>query len=308
MTNQRTNSHSWAQIEITVNRPAVEIVCMYLFDAGATGIEQIDETHLPPPEGLIADHVQIKAFFKPGSQVQLLPDKLTKFLQNSRTNLADLTFSQPRIEMLNEEDWADGWRKFFVPTRVGRFFIHPGWENPPPDGSLAVRIDPGQAFGTGLHPTTRLCLREMDGLLPVQSLLDVGCGSGILAIAAARSGVSRVLAVDNDPQACLVTQQNLQLNDVGRQVSLVCAEPGSVTGTFEMIVANILSSVLVPLAPDLGRLLQKNGTLLLSGLLHEEERSVADSFIKVGFTQISSEREEEWSLLRLTRTSQGKAK
>jgi ribosomal protein L11 methyltransferase len=301
MTNQKTNSQAWVQIEITVNRPGLEIACLFLLDAGATGIEQIDETHFTPPEGLVADQVQIKAFFKPGSQVQLLPEKLTSFLQKSKTHLADLAFSPPRIVMLNEDDWADGWRKFFVPTRVGRFFIHPGWERPPADGSLSVRIDPGQAFGTGLHPTTRLCLSEMDGLLPVQSLLDVGCGSGILAIAAARCGVPRVLAVDNDPQACRVTEQNLQLNDVGRQVSLVCAEPGSVTGTFELIVANILSSVLVPIAPLLAGLLLKNGTLLLSGLLHEEEGGVVDCYIKAGFEHVSSQHEEEWCLLRLAK-------
>jgi len=281
---------------------------MFLLDAGATGIEQIDETHMAPPEGLVAGQVQIKAFFKPGSQVQLLSEKLTTFLQKSKAHLADLVFNPPRIVMLNEEDWADSWRKFFVPTRVGRFFIHPGWEPSPSDGSLSVRIDPGQAFGTGLHPTTRLCLREMDGLLPVQSLLDVGCGSGILAIAAARSGVSRILAVDNDPQACRVTQQNLQLNDAGRQVSLVCTEPGSVTGTFELIVANILSSVLVPIAPLLAGLLLKNGTLLLSGLLHEEEASVTDSYIRAGLEHVSSRREEEWSLLRLSKAGQGNAK
>jgi ribosomal protein L11 methyltransferase len=294
------SSVSWIQLSLFASPVTVEIASDYLIGLGASGLEQVDLSHPSPPDDLGQGQIELRAFFAPGTDMTSLTKDLEAFLGNARLHLAGLTFSSPRIKTIHQEDWSDGWRRFFVPTRVGRYFIHPGWEVPDPGEAFPVRIDPGLAFGTGLHPTTRLCLQEMDQILPVPSLLDLGCGSGILAIAAARSCVPRVAALDNDPTACQVAEENLERNDLAGNVLLVSGEVSEIHSRFAMVVANILSSTLIALAPGMASLLEPRGILLLSGCLQEEESEVRTAFENEGFTFAARRTEAEWMLLRFT--------
>jgi ribosomal protein L11 methyltransferase len=180
-----------------------------------------------------------------------------------------------------EPDWADRWREFHRPVEAGPFWVGPPWE-PLPRGGLAIVIDPGRAFGTGAHPTTRLCL-ELLGAGPTGSLLDVGCGSGVLAIAGAKLGYAPVLAVDVDPEAVAATRTNADRNGVAIEARQVdgLVDPLPAVG---IAVANLTLAQVEALAPRLAA-----GRLIASGYVETESPAVA------GFEQRERRTAEGWA-------------
>ncbi|PLX78646.1 MAG: 50S ribosomal protein L11 methyltransferase [Desulfuromonas sp.] len=213
----------------------------------------------------------------------------------------DFSFDLQQVPV-DESDWTEGWKQYFSPMRIGPLLVRPSWwEDQVEQAPLQVVIDPGMAFGTGSHATTRLCLQALVGLckpsaLPC-SLLDVGTGSGILAIAAARLGIRRVVACDNDPVACETAADNVLENDVAERVELTGLPLGEIVGRFEVVLANILAETNIALAPELVRHLAPGGTLVLSGILHEQEADVAAAFVEYPLSVPAVFRDEEWSAL-----------
>jgi ribosomal protein L11 methyltransferase len=225
---------------------------------------------------------------------------------------------------VDETDWAEAWKANFPVLRVGRrLVIRPTWRHhrARPD-DVVVALDPGMAFGTGLHPTTRLCLAALEGLadggavsaddrsggrLPARDLraggrvLDVGCGSGILAIAAARLGARRVLGVDTDPIAVEATAANAELNGLG---ALIEARHGSLptgAGPFDVVLANLIASLLVELAPALRDELRPGGILLASGIFVDREAEVRGAFEAAGLAVDDRTADGDWVALRAVR-------
>lgn len=204
-----------------------------------------------------------------------------------------------------DEDWGEGWKKDFRPLDVGRVRVRPSWilEAAPP-GAVEVVLDPGMAFGTGSHPTTSLCLAALSELLgawPGASVLDVGTGSGLLAIAARKLGAGRVAANDEDPVAVDVARDNAARNGAALELTLDPVE--RIPGTFHVVVANILANVLVTLAPALAARLAPGGVLLLSGILGPQEDEVRRAHVAQGLVPDPSRdrRDGEWSLVALRR-------
>ena len=181
-------------------------------------------------------------------------------------------------------------KSHFKPLRVGRrFLIVPTWEDANPTvEDLVIRMDPGRAFGTGHHETTRLCLRWLEEWaegrrdLRSRSVLDVGTGSGILAIAAALLGVDRATGVDNDPEAIEVARENIELNALSERVCAMEGSVGDVDGTFDAVLANIQANPLVEMATSLGDRVATGGRLVLSGVLIEQRESVLSAFERTG--------------------------
>lgn len=203
---------------------------------------------------------------------------------------------------VDENDWTEGWKQHFSPMRIGPLLVRPSWwEDQVEQAPLQVVIDPGMAFGTGSHATTRLCLQALVGLCESStlpgSLLDVGTGSGILAIAAARLGIERVMACDNDPVACETAADNVRENGVAERVELTGLPLGDIGGRFEVVLANILAETNIALASELVRHLAPGGTLVLSGILHEQEADVAAAFAGFHLSIPAVFRDEEWSAL-----------
>ena len=212
------------------------------------------------------------------------------------------------IERLEPEDWTDAWKRFFHTTRISeRFVIHPVWEPiDPAPGDIVIDIDPGMSFGTGLHPTTRACLRfldEMAAAAPLGSVLDLGCGSGILAIGAAKLGAKSVAALDFDPDAVAVSRENLAANGISAET--VSVGVGDVTKdplpTADVVVANILASVLIAAAPRIAAAVAPGGTLLLSGILDSQFADVAVAYAAQGFACAGSLLDSEWRSGRFVR-------
>ena len=210
--------------------------------------------------------------------------------------------------IVHEADWAEAWKAHFPVLRVGRrLVIRPTWRRhrrQPDDVVLA--LDPGMAFGTGLHPTTRLCLAGVEsladrGLLDGARVLDVGCGSGILAIAAVKLGASHAVGLDTDPIAVEATSANAARNRLGRRIDARQGSLPSGDGPFDVALANLIASVLIDLSALLRDELRPGGVLLASGIFVDREADVRESFSKVGLEVAARSEEGEWVALESVR-------
>jgi ribosomal protein L11 methyltransferase len=212
----------------------------------------------------------------------------------------------PTVTAVADERWADAWRRHFRPTPVGRrLLIAPPWEAPSPDGRVVLVIEPGRAFGTGHHGSTAGCLAQLESVIAREHPsrgLDLGTGSGILAIAAARLGGVAMLAVDDDPDAVVAAAANAARNDVSDRVRCLLADARALAvAPVELVVANILAAAHRALAPRYRDLVAPGGTLLLGGLLDTEASALTEVMAAHGFRRRDRVSVEGWTTLELAR-------
>lgn len=224
---------------------------------------------------------------------------------------------EPSVRTLVEKDWAEAWKQQYHLQRIGRrTVIVPAWEEhvSEPD-EITIRLEPGMAFGTGLHPTTRLCLRALEAhLTPGSTALDVGAGSGVLSIAAAKLGARSVQALDADLSAVTAARENVAMNGVSEQVAVQHGTlPGGSpvphhfvaggalelldSGHFDLILINILAPVILSLAPSLAARLAPDGRLVAAGLIESQEAEIREAFRKQGLEVIERAQEKDWVVL-----------
>jgi len=213
-----------------------------------------------------------------------------------------------QTRLVQEADWADAWKAYFPVLRIGRrLVIRPTWRrHRRVPGDVVLALDPGMAFGTGLHPTTRLCLAALEvvadrGELAGTRVLDVGCGSGILAIAAVRLGARTCLGVDTDPIAAEATIANARRNRLVRRVHAREGSLPSGEATFDVVLANLIAGVLVPLAVPLRDEVRPGGILLASGIFRDREADVVTAFEAAGLTVTARTSEGDWVALEARR-------
>jgi ribosomal protein L11 methyltransferase len=204
------------------------------------------------------------------------------------------------IRFVAEEDWAHAWKQYFKPQHIGEHIvIKPSWEEydaKPTD--IVIEIDPGMAFGTGLHATTRLCLCELERYVtPGMQLADVGTGSGILAVAAIKLGATSVIATDNDPLAVKIALENITLNGVEESVSAVESSVPP-AGEFDIVVANILADVILGMRELLKAAIKPGGLLIASGIINERAEDVRKGLTQAGFVLQETTNEGDWVAIR----------
>jgi ribosomal protein L11 methyltransferase len=277
-------------LTLDVERARAEDVAAELFDLGASGVEVRDGEAVPMPGVAL-----------PGPGRAIL---VAFFTERAVADDAAATYGGD-VASLPDEDWGETWKKGLGPLAVGRAFVRPSWiDAPTPPGMAEIVLDPGMAFGTGTHPTTALCLAVLSDLLaarPGASVLDVGTGSGLLAIAARNLGAGRVAANDVDPVAVDVARENAERN--GAALELTTAPLDAIAGPFDLVVANILANTLVELAPAIAARVAAGGRVLLAGILTPQEDEVRAAYVAAGLRPVpgGDAREGEWSLLALER-------
>lgn len=302
---------AFIQLEIRVPAPAVDLVCAELSELGCTGtlVEKrvLDSFVVPDEEFDPARDIAMQAYFSASVVVDELRLQINALFERLRPIFTGRVFALGDSQIVRQEDWAEGWKQHFHTMHIGEtLVVRPSWE---PYQARAnekiVVLDPGMAFGTGSHGTTLLCLQAIAALFesscPPRSLLDVGTGSGILAIAAARLGANRVVACDIDPLACQVARENCEQNEVAHQVEITGAVLDQIPGQFDLVVANILAEENVRLAAELCAHLLPGGHLLLSGILAEKEALVLKGFSPLPLDYLSTKSCDEWVCLHLVK-------
>lgn len=204
------------------------------------------------------------------------------------------------VREIKEEAWLETWKASFKPIRVGAFLVRPTWSDADPGEAIVLSLDPGMAFGTGLHPTTQACLRALSRIdVAGKRVADVGTGSAILAIACAKRGAREVVAVDIDDVAVKEAKENVARNEVG--IALGVGSASDLAGTFDVVLANIVAAVLQKIAPDLAAHLGPDGRLLIAGIIATEEDETLAAFSVHGLRPVARDQEGDWVALELRR-------
>lgn len=301
---------NWTELTITVARgmaPAAEAVATAVADGGLyiedyadleqqvweiAHVDLIEEELLARPR----DVVKIHLYLSPEENIARAVEDL-----NSRLQAAGVSASLDTAN-LRQEDWENSWKQYWHPIEIGsRLAIVPSWENyPNPQNRRALRLDPGMAFGTGTHETTALCLAVLDEAVQGgEAVLDVGCGSGILAVAALLLGAQEALGIDIDPVAVRTANENAARNGVAARFA---AKAGDLAGQaggrrYNIITANIIADAILRLAPDIPPLLAPGGLFIASGIITQREAEVAQGLAAAGLVVEKAHHDGSWAAL-----------
>ena len=295
---------TWLQLRLDSARADVAELEDLLLEAGAVAVtleDNADQPLLEPGVGEtpLWNQTRLTALYPADTKMdpilQALPDSL-------------LQGANPRADILEDKDWEREWMQHYRPMQFGqRLWVCPSWLEPPNPNAVNLLLDPGLAFGTGTHPTTAMCLQQLDSMpLTGQTVVDYGCGSGILAVAALKLGAALALGVDNDPQALAACQDNAARNNIAPE-NLPVAFPNDVDHKAwkqraEVVVANILAGPLIGLSDTLLDFLQPSGTLLLSGLLQNQAEALCAHYADRLQLRIVGEK-DGWVCLQGKRTA-----
>lgn len=280
--------------ELTVGIPddASEGLTNFVWELGALGVVEEEPADGAP---------RLRAFFAETADTAILATRVDAYL--AALDALGFRGGRPsRVAPVADEDWAAAWRAHFAPFPVGRrFVIAPPWETPAADGRAILTIEPGRAFGTGQHGSTAGCLLLLEAIAAIDApprALDLGTGSGILAIAAARLGVSEVHAVDSDPDAIVSATANVERNHLEGRVHCAVADAATVVAPpFPLVLANLLAAAHRSLAARYATLVAPGGVLVLGGLLDGEAGETAQLVAEHGFTQLDARSVEGWASL-----------
>ncbi len=281
---------------------AISLVSDIYYDLGLNGVtvespEYAQDIDWAPDAVEMPEHYAVIGYF---SKNERLPENCRQLeAELNRINENAGIISRVVYTDVNEEDWAESWKKFFYPRKISdRFVIKPTWRDYTAEpGETILEIDPGMAFGTGTHATTRLCIQLMeDYMKPGGSFLDIGTGSGILMLAADKLGATHLTGIDKDPDAVSIALENLAQNRVAAERFHVKTGhlAAQVRGKFDFIAANILAEVILPLLSDIPSLLADNGVFICSGIIGEKKQWVAEEMVQKKLQVYEIRSEEDW--------------
>jgi len=295
----------WIEITCAVPDSMTEVFADFLLELTGNGVsienKMVDTFNI---DDLIDEPVKsVKCYLPENGEIKSVLAKIEEYLLAEGGAFPGFSYSPPTVSLLKEEDWANSWKANFKPTRIGkRLVIKPSWESyeAAPDDIL-LELDPGMAFGTGTHATTRLCLELLESIIfnedafrENRSVLDVGCGSGVLGIAAALFGADKIVAIDIDPIAITVTTENAAINAVDHIVAASETPLAALGDEYAIVLANILAEELVKMGNLLTDRVAAGGFLILSGILTEREAFVLAGFAQLPLQLHSVTKQEEW--------------
>ncbi|MFE6167609.1 50S ribosomal protein L11 methyltransferase [Viridibacillus arvi] len=302
----------WSELSIHTTSEAVEAISNILHEAGASGVviedsedygkeraDQFGEIYALNPKDFPKDGVIVKAYLAETSFLGETVEEIKVAINNLVNYDINIGHNEVTINEVNEEDWATAWKKYYHPVKISnRFTIVPTWEDYEPVNSdeLIIELDPGMAFGTGTHPTTVLCLQALEKTIKdTDSVVDVGTGSGVLAIGAALLGAKHVHALDLDEVAVRSAIENVQLNKVEDSIDVM---QGNLLDTVkepaDVVVANILAEVIMTFTDDAYTIVKPGGLFITSGIIEPKKDDVKASLVKAGFIIEEVMMMEDW--------------
>ncbi|MBM7614659.1 50S ribosomal protein L11 methyltransferase [Alkaliphilus hydrothermalis] len=306
----------WIEVSIKTTTEAVEAVSNILYNAGVSGVaiedpndffqlnqdekawDYVDEAFLPPD---FAEGAVVKAYLPASAdlldKIELIKE-LVAFLPSYGL---DIGLGEVTTIEVNEEDWSTSWKQYYKPVKIGsKILIKPTWEDYQPKGDeIIIEMDPGMAFGTGTHETTMMCVMELEEHVKTNSrVFDIGCGSGILGIAAAKLGAEEVVAIDLDKVAVEVARRNVLENHVE---NVVIVEHGDlmekISTKADVVVANIIADIIVRLAKDIKHFLKDDGIFISSGIILDKIEMVKEGLIENGLEILKVKEMGEWAVI-----------
>ncbi|MFL8673449.1 50S ribosomal protein L11 methyltransferase [Clostridioides sp. GD02404] len=308
--------NNWIEVTIKTTTEAVEPITNILYEQGAGGavIEDPKDFLFQKKNELDWDYVEEEVFKKNEEDDVLIKTyvseeknvmEFVEIIKQKVLSLKDFGIDigegSVSLDQVNEADWANAWKAYYKPTKVGqRVVVKPTWEDyTVQEGDLIIELDPGMAFGTGTHETTSMCIRELEKYVNKDSkVFDIGCGSGILAIAAAKLGAKEVIAVDLDEVAVKVAKENVIENKVEENVSVM---HGNLTDVIkdkaDVIVANIIADIIKILAKDVQNFMKEDAIFISSGIILDKVEEVKESLIENGFEIVEVQKLGEWSAI-----------
>lgn len=308
--------NNWIEVTIKTTTEAVEPITNILYEQGAGGavIEDPKDFLFQKKNELDWDYVEeevfkkneeddvlIKTYVSEEKNVMEFVEIIKQKVLGLRDFGIDIGEGSVSLDQVNEADWANAWKAYYKPTKVGqKVVVKPTWEDYNiQEGDLIIELDPGMAFGTGTHETTSMCIRELEKYVNKDSkVFDIGCGSGILAIAAAKLGAKEVVAVDLDEVAVKVAKENVIENKVEENVSVM---HGNLTDVIkdkaDVIVANIIADIIKILAKDVQNFMKEDAIFISSGIILDKVEEVKESLIENGFEIVEVQKLGEWSAI-----------
>ncbi|MEJ6951131.1 50S ribosomal protein L11 methyltransferase [Natronospora cellulosivora (SeqCode)] len=281
---------NWKEVVLKVNQEAVEAIANILNELGAGGV--VIDT-----EG---NKEILKAYYYNDADFPLLMDKLknkvNKLYEYDLLKEASFTINETR-----HEDWANNWHDYFKAIKIGeKFIISPSWEKNVESDRMLIEIDPGMAFGVGSHETTQMCIQFLeeyiqDSKYDIRNMLDIGTGTGILAIAAAYLGLNEILGIDIDPAAVNAAKENIKINAVENKIIIKKGDLSQdITGVYSIITANLLPNLIIELLPSIPALMDNNSILILSGIIREKKDIILEKMKSLNLTAIDEKVMNDW--------------
>ncbi len=283
---------TWHALEIEITKAAEPVVAPQLWQAGTTGLEVSEDR---------SDTVTLRAYFEAAPDTNKLRAEIIRVL--GLLGLPETALRRMEAHTVADQDWLAEWKKGYEPMEIGaRLLITPSWKRAQLSATerLIIQIDPGMAFGTGTHETTRGCLELLEKYWPPKyehpALLDVGTGTGILAIAALKlCPAARVIGFDVDPEAIIVAGENAEINEVSEYIELATNKLAFYRGQeFDVVVANLTADVIADLAAEFNHVIKGQGTLIVSGILREQGDEVVSLLNSCSFDLLESKPDGEW--------------
>ncbi|MDY5435262.1 50S ribosomal protein L11 methyltransferase [Peptostreptococcus porci] len=308
-------SNNWVEIKIKTTTEAVEAITNILFENGAQGamIEDPKDFLFQKAHEYDWDYIEedvfntddenvyIKTYISEENDVVTFIESIKIRISELRNFGIDIGAGEIFTDNVNEEDWANNWKKYYKPTKIGdRIVIKPEWEEYcPSEGDLVIHMDPGMAFGTGNHETTSMCIENLEKYVSEKStVFDIGCGSGILGIVASKLGAKKVVGIDIDEMAVKVANENIQKNNVQ---DIMTAIAGNMTDKIEegakadIVVANIIADIIMKMSGDVRKLLKDDGIFISSGIILAKVDEVLENLKDNGFEVVDVIKKGEWS-------------
>lgn len=307
----------WTEISIKTSQEGVDIAAQAFYEVGITGLviedpdelsqlskeeffwDYIDESMVGTSDGTVVIKAYLSSDSSLGEKLSLIKDKIN-WLKNRDLGV-DLGSLDIELTSVREEDWSNTWKKYYKPMKVSdRIVIKPSWETyNKKKGQVILTLDPGMAFGTGTHETTMLCMQAIDQYIrPDHSLIDIGCGTGVLSIGALLLGAKAATAIDLDGNAVEIARKNAQINKVLDRMTLVHGNLlDEIEGSYDIVVANIIADVIIELSQYVTNYIKAGGLFISSGIIHERLDEVIEQIESVGLIIEKVAKMGEWAMV-----------